>query len=123
MIRGILGGMVLAACGTIAMADTAPAPGATAPATKDETAVLAAMDRYLAAISASDLDTMASMQTPDGTNYRARALPGGGMEILGRPNAYWVDPARKDGRAALSPVGLTRDNQTSKGVQDRKSVV
>ena len=112
MIRNILGGMVLAVCGTLALADTAPAPGATAPATNDEAAVLAAMDRYLAAISARDLDTMASMQTPDGTNYRARALPGGGMEILGRPNSYWVDPARKDGHAHRerywSPTVLVR---------------
>ena len=36
----------------------------TARPTDAETAVLAAMDRYLAAISAGDLDTMASMQTP-----------------------------------------------------------
>ena len=112
MIRGMLGGMVLVVCGTLALADTAPAPGATAPATNDEAAVLAAMDRYLAAISARDLDTMASMQTPDGTNYRARALPGGGMEILGRPNSYWVDPARKDGHAHRerywSPTVLVR---------------
>ena len=112
MIRGMLGGMVLVVCGTLALADTAPAPGATAPATNDEAAVLAAMDRYLAAISARDLDTMASMQTPDGTNYRARALPGGGMEVLGRPNSYWVDPARKDGHAHRerywSPTVLVR---------------
>jgi hypothetical protein len=31
--------------------------------------------------------------------YRARAVDGGGMEVVGRPNAYWIDPARKDGRA------------------------
>ena len=112
MIRGMLGGMVLAVCGTLALADTAPAPDAAVRTTNDETAVLAAMDRYLAAISASDLDTMASMQTPDGMNYRARALPGGGMEILGRPNSYWVDPARKDGRTYRerywSPTVLVR---------------
>jgi len=65
--------------------------------TDDETAVLAAMDRYLAAISANDLAAMASMQTPDGMSYRARALASGGMEVLGRPNSYWVDPSRKDG--------------------------
>ena len=112
MIRSILGGMVLAVCGIIAFADTPPAPGAAVRPTGDETAVLAAMDRYLAAISASDLDTMASMQTPDGTNYRARALPSGGMEVLGRPNSYWVDPARKDGHAYRerywSPTVLVR---------------
>jgi len=98
MIRRIFAGMVLAAFGAIAFAGTPQAPSTTGHQAEDETAVLAAMDRYLAAISASDLDAMASMQTPDGVNYRARALPSGGMEILGRPNSYWVDPARKDGR-------------------------
>ena len=98
MIRSLLAGVLLAVSGTIAFADTPPAPGAAARPADAEKAVLAAMDRYLAAISASDLDAMASMQTPDGVNYRARALPNGEMEILGRPNSYWVDPARKDGR-------------------------
>jgi len=98
MIRSILAGMVLAVFSTIAFAGTPPAPSAAVLSTDDEAAVLAAMDRYLAAISASDLDAMGVMQTPDGMNYRARALPSGGMEVLGRPNSYWVDPARKDGR-------------------------
>lgn len=111
MIRSILAGVALSVCCTIAFADTpsAPsAPSAPSPAVRpmaDETAVLAAMDRYLAAISASDLDTMASMQTPDGMNYRARALPSGGMEILGRPSSYWVDPARKDGHTSPTRCG------------------
>jgi len=61
-----------------------------------EAAVLAAMDRYMHAISANDLAAMAAMQTPDGMTYRARAT-GGGMEVVGRPNSYWVDPARADG--------------------------
>jgi hypothetical protein len=112
MIRIILGSMVLAACGTSAFADNATAPSAAVRTTDDQAAVLAAMDRYLAAISASDLDAMASMQTPDGMNYRARALPGGGMEVLGRPNSYWVDPARKDGHTYRerywSPTVLVR---------------
>jgi hypothetical protein len=98
MIRSILGGVVLAVFGSVAFAGTPPATDASAQRSESEMAVLAAMDRYLAAISARDLDTMSSMQTPDGMSYRARALPGGGMEILGRPNSYWVDPARKDGR-------------------------
>lgn len=63
----------------------------------EESAVLAAMDRYLAAISASDLEAIAAMQMPDGTTFRARAVPGGEMEIVARPNTYWADPARKDG--------------------------
>jgi len=39
----------------------------------EEAAVLAAMDRYLTAISAQDIHTMAAMQTPEGMTYRARA--------------------------------------------------
>jgi hypothetical protein len=63
----------------------------------EEAAVLAAMDRYLAAISASDLEAMAAMQLPEGTTYRALAGKDGKMDIVARPNSYWVDPARKDG--------------------------
>jgi hypothetical protein len=92
-------------------------PAASDPAgSKDgeEAAVLAAMDRYMGAISASDLDAMASLQTPDGMTYRARAVDGGGTEVVGRPNSYWVDPARKDGRTHRerywAPTVLVRDS-------------
>jgi hypothetical protein len=78
----------------------------------EEAAVLAAMDRYMHAISANDLQQMAAMQTPDGMTYRARATKGAGMEIAGQPNSYWVDPARNDGRAVRerywSPTVLVR---------------
>ena len=78
----------------------------------EEAAVLAAMDRYMHAISANDLEAMAAMQTPDGMTYRARAAGGGGMEIIGRPNSYWVDPARADGSVVRerywSPTVLVR---------------
>ena len=63
----------------------------------EEAAVLAALDRYMHAISARDLRTMAAMQTPDGMTYVARPREGGGIEIVGRPNSYWVDPARAEG--------------------------
>jgi hypothetical protein len=65
----------------------------------DETAVLAAMDRYMTAISANDLQAMEAMQTAEGMTYRALATEGGEMEIVARPNSYWIDPARDDGRA------------------------
>ena len=78
----------------------------------EEAAVLAAMDRYMHAISANDLQAMAAMQTPDGMTYRARATKGASMEIVGRPNSYWVDPVRADGRAVRerywSPTVLVR---------------
>jgi len=93
-------------CGVLAVLLTScastPVPAPPAPAGHQaggEGAVLAAMDRYMHAISANDLQTMAAMQTPDGTTYRARVTKGGSMEIVGQPNAYWVDPARADGRA------------------------
>ena len=63
----------------------------------EEAAVLAALDRYVHAISARDLRTMAAMQAPDGMTYVARPKEGGGIEIVGRPNSYWVDPARAEG--------------------------
>jgi len=64
----------------------------------DEKAVLEAMDRYMTAISANDLQAMAAMQTPDGMTYRARATEGGGMEVVAHPNSYWIDPSQDDGR-------------------------
>jgi hypothetical protein len=77
-----------------------------------EAAVLAAMDRYMHVISANDLHARAAMQTPDGMTYRARATKGAGMETIGRPNSYWVDPARADGRVVRerywSPTVLVR---------------
>jgi hypothetical protein len=55
---------------------------------------------------------MAAMQAPDGMTYVARPREGGGIEIVGRPNSYWVDPARADGPALRerywSPTVLIR---------------
>lgn len=78
----------------------APAPDVPAGHQSDEeTAVIAAMDRYMTAISANDLEAMAAMQTPEGMTYRARATEGGAMEIVARPNSHWIDPSHDDGRA------------------------
>jgi hypothetical protein len=98
MIQGILCGMALTMLSTVGLA---AAPAAVSPPgheVGEEAVILEAMDRYMRAISANDLDAMASMQTPDGMTYRARSLPDGKSEIIGRPNSYWVDPARKDKR-------------------------
>ena len=78
----------------------------------EEAAVLATLDRYFAAISADDFATMTALQMPDGKTYRARAVPGGAMEVVVRPNSYWTDPARKDGHTRRerywSPTVLVR---------------
>jgi len=72
------------------------------------------MDRYMHAISANDLQAMAAMQTTDGMTYRARTTGGGSMEVVGRPNSYWVDPARADGSVVRerywSPTVLVRES-------------
>lgn len=71
-------------------------PAPTGKQLDEKTSVLAAMDRYMTAISAKDIQAMAAMQTPEGMTYRARATEGGNMEVVARPNAYWVDPSKID---------------------------
>lgn len=55
---------------------------------------------------------MAALQMPDGMTYRARPAERGGTEVVGHPNAYWVDPARRDARVLReqywSPTVLIR---------------
>ena len=63
----------------------------------EEAAVLQATDRYLTAISESDLEAMAAMQTPDGMTYQWRPTEGGDMHITAHPNSFWTDPTRDDG--------------------------
>jgi len=78
----------------------------------EQAAVLEVMDRYLQAIGANDVGTMAALQTPDGMTYTAQATASGEMEIRGRPNAFWLDPARNAGRVLRerywSPTVLVR---------------
>jgi hypothetical protein len=65
----------------------------------EEAAVLEAMDRYLTAISGSDLEAQTAMQAPGGMTYQWRPAEGGGMHITAHPNTYWTDPSR-DGEHA-----------------------
>ena len=78
----------------------------------DEASVLAVVDQFMTAISTNDLELMASVQLPDGVTYRAGPAKGGGIEVVGRPNSYWVQPERADGRARIerywSPTVLMR---------------
>jgi hypothetical protein len=62
-----------------------------------EAQVLATVDRFVAAISARDLEAMAAMQMPEGMTFVSRPQEGGGNRIVARPNSYWVDPARAAG--------------------------
>ncbi len=109
----------LTCCSAVVMATMAcappqapPPPQAAGHQSGEEAVVLAAMDRYMHAISANDLAAMNAMQTPEGMTYRARVTQGGGVEIVGRPNSYWVDPARDDGSVVRerywSPTVLVR---------------
>ncbi len=104
----------------IAMMTFLSACGASAPPTPhiaeghqpgEEAAVLEALDRYVTAISESDREAQAAMMTPDGMTYVWRPVfevdsqsgiwrpaEGGGMEIVARPNSFWTDPSRDDGR-------------------------
>jgi hypothetical protein len=78
----------------------------------EEATVLEVLDRYVTAISETDLDTQAAMQTPEGMTYQWRPAEGGGMQITARPNSYWTDPAQDDGRVYRerywSPIVLIR---------------
>jgi hypothetical protein len=65
----------------------------------EEAAVLEVLDRYVTAISETDLETQAAMQTPDGMTYQWLAAERGGTQIRARPNSYWTDPSQDDGRA------------------------
>lgn len=111
MNRSIIGvaGMLLTTTAALAQSAQPVPPGHQR---GDESAVLAALDRYVHAIFAKDLPTMVAMQTPDGMTYVARPKKGGGIEIVGRPNSYWVDPARAEGPALRerywSPTVLVR---------------
>jgi hypothetical protein len=65
----------------------------------EKAAVLEVMDRYLAAISSSNLEAMKQLQMPEGMTYRAKSSADGSVEVIPHPNSWWVDPARKDGHA------------------------
>lgn len=82
MLHGILLGL--------ALASPAPAP---ATAHAEEGAILAAVDRFMEAITANDLALMGELQMAEGMTFVDRIVDGQ-RRIVGRSNAYWVDPAR-----------------------------
>ncbi len=95
MIRCVNGIAVLSCLSACTPASSPAPPGHQS---GEEAAVLAAMDRYMTAISANDLQAMAALQTPEGMTYRAAVTESGNMDIVPHPNSYWIDPARDDGR-------------------------
>jgi len=64
----------------------------------EEQTVLEAMDNYMKAISANDLDAQSAMQTADGMTYQWRPAKDGTMHITAHPNSYWTDSSKADGR-------------------------
>lgn len=83
-----------------------------APPPDEEAAVLAAMDRFVRAISANDVETLVAMKMPDGMTFRARAEGDGAWSVTTRSNASWTDPAKREARAVRerywSPTVLIR---------------
>jgi hypothetical protein len=96
------------------VAATATAMAEPAPKQADEEkAVLAAMDRFMIAISTGDVDEMRKLYLPEAMTFRALKKQEGPPEVVARPQAYWTDPARNDGRKRQerywSPTVLLRD--------------
>ena len=73
MMRSMIAVATLVVLGSVAQAGTPAVPSPAGHQPGEEAAVLAAMDRYLAAISTNDLAAMASLQTPDGMTTRRPA--------------------------------------------------
>ncbi len=107
MSRTMLVGLAI----TLLATGTARAdPASSSPAghqTGEEAAVLATVDRFVHAVSANDLRTMAAMQTPDGMTYVARVdrRGVGAVRVLGGrqdPPLWrgWVGPAQDRRRAS-----------------------
>jgi hypothetical protein len=102
----VLASIVLAAGG--AMAES-PAPKQA----DEEKAVLAAMDRFMIAISTGDVEGLKTIFAPEAMTFRALKKKDGPPEVVARPQAYWSDPARFEGRTLheryWSPTVLLRD--------------
>ncbi|MFA6958537.1 MAG: hypothetical protein WC538_21930 [Thermoanaerobaculia bacterium] len=103
--------IVLAAIVMAAGAAMAESPAAKQ--ADEEKAVLAAMDRFMIAISTGDVEGLRKLFTPEGVTHRALVKKDGPPEVVARPQAYWSDPARFEGRTLheryWSPTLLLRD--------------
>jgi hypothetical protein len=90
---------------------------AESPASKqadDEKAVLAATDRFMIAISTGDTEALGKIFTPEAVTFRALKKKDGPPEVVARPQSYWSDPGRNEGRKLherfWSPTVLLRDS-------------
>ena len=61
-------------------------------------AVLATMDRYMVAISTKNYTAQRALDMPNGMTWSARSGTGGALAVTPRPNTYWTDPARDNGK-------------------------
>lgn len=94
--------LLIAAFALLSSCAASARPASTAKAAQpadEEKAVLATMDRYMHAITAQDVKTLAEMQTPEGMTYRARATEGGAWDVVARPTSSWADPSKIDPRS------------------------
>ena len=62
-------------------------------------AVLAAMDRYMIAISTKNYAAQRALDMPNAMTWSARYGASGALVVTPRPNTYWTDPARDTGKA------------------------
>jgi hypothetical protein len=74
------------------------APAAAAAAEADEReAVLAAMDKVLRAQNRNDAEAYAPLEMADGMTYAQAYRPGGKVELLRRPNSFFLARLRAGG--------------------------
>lgn len=99
MLRKTLTATTLFALSTTAGAACPDRDDSPSAAALEKASVLEVMDRYLAAISSSDLEAMKQLQMPEGMTYRAMSSADGTVQVVPHPNSWWVDPARKEGHA------------------------
>lgn len=99
MIHRLLIAMLLLVASGASMAACVERDNPPSAAALEKASVLEVMDRYLAAISSSDLEAMKQLQMPEGMTYRAKSSADGTVQVVPHPNSWWVDPARKDGHA------------------------
>ena len=85
---------ILAACAQlpVSVPGTEDNPG-------EVNAVLATMDQYLIAISTKNYAAQRALDMPNAMTWSARSGASGALVVTSRPNTYWTDPVRDNGKA------------------------